>query len=55
MQNVSLSDRLNLFIVKCFILSVFVSGVAVGKLVEKIERHIDEKENEEHIHKNDRR
>lgn len=38
-----------------FILLVFVSGVAVGKLVEKIERHIDEKENEEHIHKNDRR
>jgi len=40
-----------------FILAIFVAGVAVGKLIEKIERYIREKENEEHIskHKNDRR
>ncbi len=39
-----------------FILSVFVSGVAVGKLVEKIERLSREKEDEEHrnTQKNDR-
>jgi len=39
------------------ILAVFVAGVAVGKLVEKVERHISEKEDEEHRskHKNDRR
>ena len=38
-----------------FVLAIFVAGVAVGKLVEKIERFIREKEDEEHIHKNDRR
>ena len=32
-----------------FILAIFVAGVAVGKLVEKIERFIDKKENEERI------
>lgn len=32
-----------------FLLAIFVAGVAVGKLVEKIERFIDKKENEEHI------
>lgn len=40
-----------------FILAVFLFGVAVGKLVEKIERSICKKDNEEHRHerKNDRR
>ncbi len=40
-----------------FILAVFVFGIAVGKLVEKIERFIRKKEDEEQIdaHKNDRR
>ena len=32
-----------------FLLAIFVVGVAVGKLVEKIERFIDKKENEERI------
>ena len=40
-----------------FILAVFGTGVAVGKLVEKIERLDRRKEDEEHINtsKNDRR
>ena len=39
-----------------FILAVFVFGISVGKLVEKIERLIREKEDENHeAHKNDRR
>jgi Co/Zn/Cd efflux system component len=40
-----------------FILAVFVFGITVGKFVEKIERLIREKEDEEHrnAHKNDRR
>lgn len=40
-----------------FLLAVFVTGVAVGKLVEKIERFISKKEDEEHrnIQKNNRR
>jgi len=40
-----------------FILAVFVAGVAVGKLVERVEGHIRKKEDEEHRnrHKNDRR
>jgi len=38
-----------------FILAIFVAGVAVGKLVEKIERLIRERDNQEHKHKNDRR
>ena len=40
-----------------FILAVFVTGVAVGKLVEKIERLIRKNEDEEHNNtsKNDRR
>lgn len=40
-----------------FILAVFGFGITVGKLVEKIERHISEKEGEGHrdAHKNDRR
>ena len=40
-----------------FILAVFGAGVAVGKLVEKIERLIRKKEDEEHNNtsKNDRR
>ena len=40
-----------------FVLAVFVSGVAVGKLVEKIERSISKKEDEEHenAQKNNRR
>ena len=40
-----------------FILTVFIAGVAVGKLVEKIERFISKEEYEEHKskHKNDRR
>ena len=39
------------------ILAVFVFGITVGKFVEKIERLIREKEDEEHrnAHKNDRR
>ena len=39
-----------------FIMSVFVAGIAVGKLVEKIERLSREHEDEDHrsIHKNDR-
>ena len=31
-----------------FILTVFGTGVAVGKLVEKVERFISKKEDEEH-------
>ena len=40
-----------------FLLAVFGAGVAVGKLVEKIERLIRKLENEEHKNtsKNDRR
>lgn len=39
------------------LLAVFVTGVAVGKLVEKIERFISRKEDEEHgnTQKNNRR
>ena len=39
-----------------FMLAVFVSGIAVGKLVEKIERFLREKEDQEHksTRKNDR-
>jgi len=38
-------------------LAVFVAGIAVGKLVEKIERFISRKEDEEHgnTQKNNRR
>ena len=40
-----------------FILAIFVAGVAVGKLVEKIERFISKSEDEKHrsTHKNNRR
>jgi len=40
-----------------FILAIFVAGVAVGKLVEKVERHIRKEEDEEHrnTQKNNRR
>ena len=39
-----------------FILSVFVTGVAVGKLLGKVERLNRKLEDEEHeAHKNDRR
>ena len=40
-----------------FILAIFVAGVAVGKLVEKVERFISKSEDEEHrsTHKNNRR
>lgn len=40
-----------------FALAVFVTGVAVGKHVEKIERYINKKEDEEHrnTQKNNRR
>ena len=40
-----------------FVLAVFGTGVAVGKLVEKIERLARKKEDEEHNNtsKNDRR
>lgn len=31
-----------------FILAIFVAGVAVGRLVEKIERNISKKEDKEH-------
>ena len=31
-----------------FVLAIFVAGVAVGKLVEKVERFISKKEDEEH-------
>ena len=38
-------------------LAVFIAGIAVGKLVEKIERFISRKEDEEHgnTQKNNRR
>ena len=32
-----------------FVLAIFVAGVTVGKLVEKVERFISKKEDEEHI------
>ena len=40
-----------------FVLAIFVTGVAVGRLVEKIERFINRKEDEEHgsTQKNNRR
>lgn len=40
-----------------FILAVFLSGVAVGRFVERIDRFIHKSENKEHIKhvKNDRR
>lgn len=40
-----------------FILTIFIAGIAVGKLVEKIERFLCRKEDEEHndTNKNDRR
>jgi len=40
-----------------FILAVFVAGVTVGRLVEKVERHIRRREDEEHrnAQKNNRR
>ena len=39
-----------------FILAVFGAGVAVGKIVEKVERHIRKNDDKEHIftNKNDR-
>lgn len=40
-----------------FVLAVFVTGIAVGKFVEKIERFIRKQEDEEHrntTHKNNR-
>ncbi|MGN0424588.1 MAG: hypothetical protein ACI4FY_04655 [Acetatifactor sp.] len=39
-----------------FILAVFIAGIAVGKLVEKVERFLREKEDQEHksTSKNDR-
>ena len=39
------------------ILAIFLFGVTVGKLVEKVERYISKKEDGEHIdtNKNDRR
>ena len=45
------------FTVVGFILAVFCAGVAVGKLVEKVERFIRRKEDEEDKikNKNDRR
>ena len=40
-----------------FIFTIFIAGIAVGKLVEKIERFLRRKEDEEHngTNKNDRR
>ena len=40
-----------------FILTIFVTGVAVGKFIEKAERLMRKLEDEEHkdAHKNDRR
>lgn len=40
-----------------FILAVFAAGVAVGRIVEKVERLIRKSEDQEHIdaHKNNRR
>ncbi len=40
-----------------FVLAVFVFGITVGKLVEKIERFLNENEYDKHryTHKNDRR
>ena len=39
-----------------FVLAIFVAGVTVGKLVEKVERFISKKEDEEHrnVQKNNR-
>ena len=39
-----------------FVLAIFVVGVAVGKLVDKVERFISKKEDEEHrnVQKNNR-
>lgn len=39
-----------------FMLAVFIAGITVGKLVEKIERFLREKEDQEHksTSKNDR-
>lgn len=40
-----------------FIFTIFIAGIVVGKLVEKIERFLRRKEDEEHngTNKNDRR
>ena len=40
-----------------FVLAIFVTGVAVGRLVEKIERFVSRLDNEEHKNtsKNNRR
>lgn len=40
-----------------FILTIFIAGIVVGKPVEKIERFLRRKEDEEHngTNKNDRR
>lgn len=40
-----------------FILTIFIAGIAVGELIEKIERFLCRKEDEEHndTNKNDRR
>ena len=40
-----------------FIFTILIAGIAVGKLVEKIERFLRRKEDEEHngTNKNDRR
>ncbi|MCQ2540364.1 MAG: hypothetical protein MJ114_07970 [Acetatifactor sp.] len=35
-----------------FVLAIFVAGIAVGKFVEKIERSISKKENENENHRN---
>jgi len=40
-----------------FALAIFVAGIAVGKLIERVERHIRERDDEEHknAQKNNRR
>ena len=35
-----------------FVLAIFVAGIAVGRFVEKIERSISKKENENESHRN---
>lgn len=45
------------FTIAGFVLAVFCAGVAVGKIVEKVERYLRKKEDEEdkRTYKNDRR
>ena len=51
------ADMIDFITLVGFALTIFVSGLAVGRFVEKVERFIDRHDDRKHIrnkHKNDR-